>query len=87
MKDEIKTGKGWLELSKELEPIEVKPLSLKEFKQTLEELFNAQPVKEIEYWHNIIENMPPAAREIFEKLLKDEAEQFINNPKNKKYFK
>lgn len=81
-----KTGKGWKELSKDYKS---RSLTEKEFQTKLEELFKNEPVSDKEYIFNLLENMSPAGRELFDKLLKEEVERFLEEQKKHKhkYFK
>lgn len=86
-KDEIKTGKGWLELSREIPVVQAGPIKLEDLKKMLEEVQESELSDYDTYWVNVMNHWSPAAIEVFNRLIEEEAKQFLNNPKNKKYFK
>jgi hypothetical protein len=74
MKEEIKTGKGWLKLSKEVPVHHIEPMTLENFKKMLEDLQKSVLDDYDTYWANILDNMSSTAKEQFNEYVKKEFE-------------
>ena len=63
------------------------PLSEKELRDKLEEIFKTKPISGKEYFDNLMQYWSPTMRKQFDTLLKEEAERFLGTQKKHKYFK
>jgi hypothetical protein len=70
--DEVKPGKGWLELSKEVPVYQAGPIKWEDLVKLIKELMRDKPST------NDGDNWTPSQQEMYDKLIKEEAELFKN---------